>query len=925
MRACFLCQPPFMALERGGVDGHASSTRPISTRPRHSPIPRHRWTIPAWRLVALCRVARRIVPTRREDVMATNLNSALDLRATADALKRSAALVAVAQEHGAILRETKPGREYRGTCPVCGHGSKGPKHEDRFSIAHRPNGHWVYHCKAGCSLGQGGDVFELYKNFNHVTFPAAVRALADAHGVNLDAVPVGSAPATSAPQQTDHTQRQKAEKKARQRWQSLARQSERGIDYLRSRGIHTLDGSIRFGQRKFKDDSGSRWVALHGLWLPLRDPRRDADEEIVNLVTRCYANADQYDLPIPSPRGLYRCTTEGMFGQFRKLGETTGPVTVVEGDIDWLTARQCWTDRLVLGAHGANRFPWITKTIAPTLLEHDRELLLVPDNDAAGLKATQVAIRAAVKAGFPINRVLCAIPREEGADLNDVVTEYGDQFADHLLIKPAKDMVSASKSRKPRSTTARSSTTPQPGRLLAPSEEPLRLAEHFRDNRCRDAEGRLCMRRYRESFWQWQAGRYQLLENDAVRAKVYSLLDITDVTIASDDGPEQSPLRVDTRAVREVEAALPSRGLLVQGSAPQWLEENGPDPVDIAPVANGLLHLPTGELRPSTPNYFTFTASPVRYDPSAQCPVWNKFLAEIFRLNSESEPTPVVDWESIRTLRMYFGYLLSPDTRQQKLLFLYGPPRSGKGTIGRVMRALFGPENVAAPTLESLSGDHGLQNIAGKTVALITDMRVSRHKDSTRGLKTMLAIVGEDPTEVNPKNRAAFTAALATRIVIMANELPAFSDTANAFGARTIMLDMPRSFVGREDPGLTGRLLRELPGILAWAVQGARELRTRGHFDQPTTGEKHLGDLARMAAPLRCFIEERCRLEPDNWTANDAVWRAYKEWCDERRQRPIAYTRFFPSLKRLGLGLSIGRPRTHTGDRPRAVLGLALV
>lgn len=50
----------------------------------------------------------------------------------------------------------------------------------------------------------------------------------------------------------------------------------------------------------------------------------------------------------------------------------------------------------------------------------------------------------------------------------------------------------------------------------------------------------------------------------------------------------------------------------------------------------------------------------------------------------------VDDAQSIDTLSEWFGYSLLPDTRHHKLLMLIGPPRSGKGTIARVLRGLIG-------------------------------------------------------------------------------------------------------------------------------------------------------------------------------------------------------------------------------------------
>jgi putative DNA primase/helicase len=41
-------------------------------------------------------------------------------------------------------------------------------------------------------------------------------------------------------------------------------------------------------------------------------------------------------------------------------------------------------------------------------------------------------------------------------------------------------------------------------------------------------------------------------------------------------------------------------------------------------------------------------------------------------------------------------------------MLMVGPTRGGKGVIARVLRQLIGKENVAGPTLHSLSGDFGI-------------------------------------------------------------------------------------------------------------------------------------------------------------------------------------------------------------------------
>jgi putative DNA primase/helicase len=70
---------------------------------------------------------------------------------------------------------------------------------------------------------------------------------------------------------------------------------------------------------------------------------------------------------------------------------------------------------------------------------------------------------------------------------------------------------------------------------------------------------------------------------------------------------------------------------------------------------------------------------------------------------------------------------------------------------------------------------------------------------------------------------------------------------------RFIVLQLTEGFYGREDPGLTGALMAELPGILSWALEGYRRIRHRGHFVQPASAVEAVADLKVLAAPIKGF------------------------------------------------------------------------
>jgi putative DNA primase/helicase len=79
-------------------------------------------------------------------------------------------------------------------------------------------------------------------------------------------------------------------------------------------------------------------------------------------------------------------------------------------------------------------------------------------------------------------------------------------------------------------------------------------------------------------------------------------------------------------------------------------------PLDILACPNGLLHVPSRRLYAPTPRFFTLNGIDFPYDAGAPIPInWLTFLQTLW-------PD---DGESIAALQEVFGYLLTPDTRQQ--------------------------------------------------------------------------------------------------------------------------------------------------------------------------------------------------------------------------------------------------------------------
>jgi putative DNA primase/helicase len=472
-------------------------------------------------------------------------------------------------------------------------------------------------------------------------------------------------------------------------------------------------------------------------------------------------------------------------------------------------------------------------------------------------------------------------------------------------------------------------TPPEKG--LIPNEaadDPHRLARLFIRQRCQHADG-LTLRFWREEWNRWDGSAYRILRERELRAELTASakaemdrLNLVAQKLADQDRPPPVVRKVTGRLIADVAHALASM-TVVPGrvEAPAWLEGKGPFlPVEGLVCRNGVIHLPSlvagkPHFFPPSPRFFSPNAIDFDFDLDAPAPLtWLDFLNRLWP----------GDEATVATLQDWMGYLLTPDTRQQKILLLVGPKRSGKGTIARVIRGLVGPENVAGPTLSSLGMNFGLWPLLGKTVAMIQDARLGGRSDMTVITERLLSISGEDALTIDRKNLSPVTAKLLARFMILTNELPKLGDSSGALTGRMILLRLKESWFGREDTRLTDRLLVELPSILLWAIEGWRRLRERGYFVQPDAGREMLGELEDLSSPVGAFVRARCKVGPGCTVEKQMLFNAWKQWCEEQnRERPGDAATFGRNLRAVLPHLGESYPRQGEG-RVYVYEGIAL-
>lgn len=450
------------------------------------------------------------------------------------------------------------------------------------------------------------------------------------------------------------------------------------------------------------------------------------------------------------------------------------------------------------------------------------------------------------------------------------------------------------------------------------------------------SEGYPTIRYYKGEWLEYSSGSYNRIDDSNMRGRLYEYLDGKFCQREMPGGKINIvPFKTSKARLNDVVDAM-SRWCPIAVTPPSWLDNReGPLPRDLVAFRNGLLDVKKyceGEqvLYPLTPAYFNMCKVEFDCDLAAECPVWSKFLWEITN----------GDQETIDLLAEWFGYNMVPDMSQERLLMVIGRPRSGKGTILEALYTTLGEQFCAITTLDSLSSPFGLQPLVGKLSAVIGDARTPDRREVESGLEKILQITGGDPVTVNRKHLQQLSLTrLTTRFTIAGNEIPNLTDHSRALEARTSLIQLPNTYVGREDLGLKRRIHDEAMSgaLIPWALQGLKRLRTNGRFTEPASSAGLIKQFQLVMSPLLDFIQEYCLVLPaedgPDWRkhsgklkrceSKDLVYQAYMSWSESRGMKPMWKEKFCSILQRELPAVTTVRA-IDNGKRYYAFVGLRL-
>lgn len=289
-------------------------------------------------------------------------------------------------------------------------------------------------------------------------------------------------------------------------------------------------------------------------------------------------------------------------------------------------------------------------------------------------------------------------------------------------------------------------------------------------------------------------------------------------------------------------------------------------------VRNGMLDLRTGELVDHDPKYLSSTQIPVIWDTSASAPTYVEWLDQVIRDQADD-------------LEETVSMMLDPSRTPPKAAFLFGPSRSGKSTMLRILERIAGDDNASAVSLAQLVEDKFKAiNVYGKILNAAAEVRAG-HIDDLDIFKKM---TGDDPIDAERKfvqgikfyNKALF--------IFAANELPTVGESSRAYSERIKPFKFGNSFAGREDPKIEEKIIgEELPGVLVRLVDAWRRRDARGNYLPTSPGVaiefENKSDRVRMFVSSCCRIvsaTEGALLPPGDVTTKRDIVRAFDRWSE---------------------------------------------
>lgn len=308
-------------------------------------------------------------------------------------------------------------------------------------------------------------------------------------------------------------------------------------------------------------------------------------------------------------------------------------------------------------------------------------------------------------------------------------------------------------------------------------------------------------------------------------------------------------------------------------------------------VPNGTLSLKTGQLVPAKRDYFITKFSPVEFTDNADCPMWRRFLDDIFG----------GDKELIRYIQKAVGYSMTGDTSEQCVFFLYGTGRNGKSTFLDVLREIFG-DYVSNIQPETIMVKNSMGNGINSDIARLKGARMVTTVEPNEGVRLNEGLIkqltGDDAVTARKLYGNEFEFKPEFKLWMATNHKPIIRGTDDGIWRRIHMIPFTVQIpVDKVDRQLKSKLEREYPAILRWAVEGCLLWQREG-LKQPRAVLDMTREYRREMDVISGFLDDRCEVGEGFSAKSSELYAAYSAWCESNTEFKMSNTKFSVEMEK---------------------------
>lgn len=308
-------------------------------------------------------------------------------------------------------------------------------------------------------------------------------------------------------------------------------------------------------------------------------------------------------------------------------------------------------------------------------------------------------------------------------------------------------------------------------------------------------------------------------------------------------------------------------------------------------ASNGWLQLDTVTLTEHTPDKLSRRKSIVNYDPTATCPLYDKFLDEQIQLQADQ----------VRVIDQFSGLLLTPDITKQKMLVLIGKPGCGKSTLLDLWTDVLG-DLATQNSLHEIAGESFRfrgSTLVDKTLCWFDEVEVTR---SNVGSSLINLITGQQIRVERKGINGIVASQNKLKCVLTANTLPRSAEMG--IYRRMILIYLNYSFYDNmtDNKDIRQLLRAEASGVLNRMLRGLHDIKQNKGFTVIDGHDQLIEDYKTSSNTVAEFLDEHFEFDYEaEKISTKVLLEAYKNYTDDRYSNSLTPQRFGVLMSSHGL------------------------